>query len=230
MTTEGPQEDLAAANQRKGVLTMAILRFPWILVLLVIASLVACTRTSLIAQRDPAIDANQYDTLLVEAVFQDLGLRRECEMHLVKRLGIRGYTALPSVDILFPGREYTDEELGDIILKHGIDAWLLIGLTGSGYSSTYVPKTTYTEGSATTIGNTTRGSARTRTYGGYSVSKPWASFDLKLYDVATGEVAWIATAKSGGNAFSDYGHLVRAIASKAATQLEKDQLLRKTHP
>jgi hypothetical protein len=108
-----------------------------------------------------------------------------------------------------------------------VDAVLTLQPTGSGTSSTYVPQTSHTTGSATVIGNTVTGSSTTQTYGGYSIEKPWANSEVVLRSTSDGTVAWYATAASGGNAFAGWDDLINSASSKAVSKLVSDGVFQK---
>jgi hypothetical protein len=163
---------------------------------------------------------------MVVGNFSDLGLRQDAEQEFVKTLASKGLQSTPSALLLFPGRQYSPEEIDQALSTAGVDAVLVLSPGGAGTSSTWIPQTTTTTGSATAYGNTVTGTATTRSSGGYAVEKPWAQFSAQLFDRAARQSVWVASFDSRGNAFADWGHLVRSMARKAAGALAQQRLLR----
>lgn len=64
--------------------------------------------------------------------------------------------------------------------------------------------------------------SKTTTYGGYTITKPWAQFDAKLFDVSNGQNAWIASTFSGGNAYANFKTVINSFCGKIVEQLIKD--------
>lgn len=190
---------------------------------LAVASL-SCATTSIRSQVDPAAAAKGFKKVMVVGNFSDLGLRQDAEQEFVKTLAARGFYATPSAVLLFPGRQYSPEEIDQALATAGVDAVLVLSPAGAGTSSTWIPQTTTTTGSATVYGNTVSGTATSRSYGGYSVQKPWAQFHAQLFDRAARQSVWIASFDSRGNAFADWGDLVRSMARKAAGALAEQRL------
>ena len=80
---------------------------------------------------------------------------------------------------------------------------------------------------ATVIGNTVSGRSTSTTTGGYSVDKPWAEYEAVVFDVVSGQTVWIASMKSGGNAFADWGDLARSMAKTTSERLWNDGVVRR---
>jgi hypothetical protein len=188
---------------------------------------ISCASTQLASQRDSTIPPNSYSAIVVEALFRDVGVRQECEKAVQNSLEKKGYICFKASDLFFIGRNYTQSEISKIFAANEIEALLVVKPTGSGCTSTYMPKTEYTEGSASIYGNRVSGSSTTKTYGGYNVYKPWASFEMSIVDIASGETIWYATASSGGNAFASNTTLIRSASGKLAEQIHRDKLLKK---
>ncbi|MBE3046006.1 hypothetical protein IMZ48_26400 [Candidatus Bathyarchaeota archaeon] len=163
---------------------------------------------------------------MVYVNFSDLGLRQDAERQFRTSLAAHRVAAVPSSEILFPGRTYSTEEIGKILVDAKVEAVLVVAAAGTGTNASWIPQTTTTQATATVAGNTVSGQATTQTYGGYAVNKPWAQFDASLYDLASGKNVWVARMSSKGNAFAGWGDLARSMAKKTAAQLVKDRILK----
>ena len=99
-----------------------------------------------------------------------------------------------------------------IIEAHAINCLLELVLLDSSSERGYVPPSYVT---TPTYG----GGYQTITSGGYSYSKESTNFEIKLYDIETGEVAWMATAFTGGDAFANWYTLFDSLAKKTVETL-----------
>ena len=67
----------------------------------------------------------------------------------------------------------------------------------------YIPETSSSQGDVSLYGNSLYYESYTREYGGYYVSKPRVKFEIRLFEVKSGEIAWIAISLTRDNAFAD---------------------------
>ncbi|GAH01571.1 unnamed protein product, partial [marine sediment metagenome] len=68
----------------------------------------------------------------------------------------------------------------------------------------------------------------TQEYGGYYISKPNVKFEIRLFDSRSGQVAWLATSLTKGNAFADYDALANSLAKKVVEMLIEEDMLELT--
>ncbi len=188
--------------------------------------LAGCAATALTSVRDPAFQGRTFQRIVVVAPFTDLDKRATAENSFVAALQARGAQAVPAMTVLPPTRTYSDEEMGAALRAAGADGVLLVTLTDAYASTTYVPGSTTTSGSAYATGSTVSWTATTRQNPGYYVNKPRVRFEVKLVDVATGSTAWLGTSLTRGNAFAGWDTLMRSLASEAAGRLAADGLVR----
>ncbi|MCI0453177.1 MAG: hypothetical protein L0Z51_12470 [Candidatus Latescibacteria bacterium] len=185
-----------------------------------------CASTDLTSQVNLEVARRGFTRVLVEGNFQSLEHRQIAEEKLCSELArLATCECVKASDVFFPGKQYSFDELKKRFAELGIDAVLTLQPTGGGTSSTYVPQTTQTTGNAQVIGNTITGSSTTQSYGGYNVSKPWSNFEASLWSTTDGEVAWYATAQSGGNAFAGWDDLIKSAAGKTVSKLVTDGVL-----
>ena len=186
---------------------------------------IGCASTSMTSVPAPELSGRSFNSILVIANFADLGIRRETELRFANGRTGGSTRFVPSSGVLFPGRQYSQAELADVLREHRIDATLVITPGDAGASAGYVPPT-YTSGC--TVWTSTGGCQQvtTTTSGGYNYSKPWAQFTAQLYDVHSGRVVWYATATTGGNAYASANTLVRSMAAKTLERLGADRVIR----
>ncbi len=185
-----------------------------------------CVNTTINSVPNRWLPQESYSRILVVGNFGELAVRQAAEYKTCLDMNEKTATdCVPSAGVLFPGSPINAESLRRAVEKVGADAVLVIGSTGSGSSSVYIPPTTQTRGSATVFGNTVSAQSTTRTYGGYNVSKPWAGFEVVLFSVRQDQRVWYATASTGGNAFSSWDDLIDAASGKTVARLVEDGVL-----
>ncbi len=191
-----------------------------------------CASTSMTSFTDPGYRTTTFTRILVVANLSDLQWRKRIESRLVDEFLWNGVFAMEGMNLFPPTRELTDQEKIDLLVQNKIDAYIVIGVRETGTQEVYIPETgssTQTEGSVSVYGNTAtyREKSRTTKYGGYTVSKGWAEFDVKLYDVSNGQCAWVASAFTGGNAFANFNTIINSFCFKTVEQLIKDGVVKK---
>lgn len=192
--------------------------------------LFGCASTRMTSFKDPDYQNTEFKRILVVANTNDLEDRQKLESKMVEAFSEVGVYALESYKLFPPTRELTDEEKVDLLLKNDIDAFISISVGESGVSEVYVPQTsstTKTKGEVNVYGNTARYKEKsTTTYqGGYTLNKPWAEFETKLYDVSNGQMAWIASSFTGGNAYANRNTVINSYCGKTVDQLLEDKLI-----
>lgn len=194
--------------------------------LLVILWVVGCAWTRVASQVDAQYANRPYNKIMVFVPLADLELRREAEFALQSKMSGGKATIVPAHQLFFPGRQYSNDETASLILENDIDGVLVVNVSSTGTSQTYVPPTYQTRSNAYIYGNYLSGTSTTQTYGGYNINKPWASFTAQLIDVETGQVVWISTATTRGNAFAGGKTLLRSMAGKMTKKLFKDGMIK----
>lgn len=186
-----------------------------------------CATTRITSQVNPEVVSRNFDNVLVYGNFANLEYRKRAEKKLCWELNRKSDChCFRSTYVFFPGQTYSGDEISDRINELEIDGVLILQPTGSGLSSTYIPQTTHTTGSAQIFGNKITGSSTTETYGGYNVNKPWANYEAIFWSISEGKVAWYATATSGGNAFANWNDLINSACGKTIKKLAADGIIR----
>lgn len=194
--------------------------------------IVSCASTKMTSFKDPDYQKAEFKRILIVANTNDLEDRQKLESKMVEELSNIGVFALESFRLFPPTRELTDEEKVNLLLKNDIDAFISISVGESGVDEVYVPQTsstTKTKGEVNVYGNTARYKEKsTTTYqGGYTLNKPWAEFETKLYDVSNGQVAWISSSFTKGNAYANRNTVINSYCGKTVEQLLEDNLITK---
>lgn len=188
--------------------------------------LAACASTKVTSELNPEMSGRTYTNVLVYADIADLEYRKEIEQEFCDRITSKTSSAcLQSAQVFFPGQPYTADDISKRIAELHVDGVLMLKAS-SGVSSSYVPPTTYTTGTATVYGNTISGQSTTQTFGGYNVNKPWANYQVSFWSVADNKVAWYGSGKSRGNAFAEWSDLIESAAKETVSSMLDDGLLK----
>jgi PBP1b-binding outer membrane lipoprotein LpoB len=199
--------------------------FVIILLMLIAVFLIGCASTEISTVRNPELYNTKFENILVVVPFTDIGLRRQTEGIFVSKFNSSDMKALSSLELMPPVKEYSNQELMNILDKNKVDGILTVALKDYWTSESYVPKSSSTQGSANLYGNSLYYRSYTQQYGGYYVSKPNVSFETRLFDRSSGEVAWLVSSTTSGNAFADYGNLASSLAKKVVSELKKEDML-----
>lgn len=208
------------------------------IVSLIIMLALNCATTTLGTAMNPDMKHVKLRKIMVVAPFADLLLRRETERRFPKNLKVYRSTSgyynrlpkdcfLQSLDIIPPYKEYTVEELNAKLWDNSIDGILVVALEDYWTSQTYMPRASKTEGEIRTYGNSLFYESYTQESGGFYVSKPSVKFDIRLFDVTSGEIIWMATSVTSGNAFANYGTLMESLSMSVIKELTKEDIITK---
>ena len=194
--------------------------------------LVSCASTRMTSFKDPDYQKAEFKRILIVANTNDLEDRQKLESKMVEAFSDIGVFAMESFRLFPPTRELTDEDKVNLLLKNNIDAFISISVGESGVDEIYVPQTsstTKTKGEVNVYGNTAHYKEKsTTTYqGGYTLNKPWAEFETKLYDVSNGQMAWISSSFTKGNAYANRNTVINSYCGKTVDQLLEDNLIKK---
>jgi len=167
-----------------------------------------CAATSLTSYSDPAFTTTSYWKFAVMVGGLQLDERQALENRLVGALRNKAVAAESTMRLFPPTREVSDDEVSSALLADGYDALLYVQRVDAG--SKIEPSWTQIFG----------GSAS-----GNTAEHLYAAFDTRLVDLRSGQVAWIASAKTGGSEYAGVAEVVDSFASRTADALEEKQLL-----
>jgi hypothetical protein len=180
----------------------------------------ACASASISSIVAPESAGRTYHHILVLAPFGDIAMRRGIEGSFEAWNQDSGTRFIPAYRIFFPGRSFTASEVAQILRSNGIDATLLLEGRSTGTSASYLPPT-YKLTCAQWMSGTGCATAPATPE---AIESPWATFSARLFDAASGSVAWIATGTAGAGTFSNPGALYKAVAGRTVQQLAADHL------
>lgn len=198
-----------------------------VLLVLTVLYLSGCAWTTLSTVKNPELSQIKFKKVLIVAPFSDIGLRKQTENAFVAQFNLSGVnvTAIPSIEIIPPVKDYDEQELVGILKKNNVDGVLVVALQDYWTSETYIPKSSSSRGSASLFGNSLYYQSYTREYGGYYVSKPVVKFEIRLFDSESEKIAWLGTSLTRGNAFANYNTLASSLAKKVVERLSEEKVV-----
>jgi len=167
----------------------------------------------------------KFRKLLVIAPFSDIAVRKQTEHAFIKKLNSLGVDAISGIELIPPVKDYNEQDLLSILEQNHIEGILVVALQDYWTSQVYIPKTSSSQGNVSLYGNSLYYESYTREYGGYYVSKPRVKFEIRLFEVKSGEIAWIATSLTRGNAFADYSTLVNSLSEEVVKKLREEDII-----
>ena len=202
--------------------------------ILLIFSLVRCATTSISAIRNKEVEPVTFNRIMVFAPFKDIGWRQKTEASFVSKMlkkELYGKKEPPrnpyykdfvdkyetetcscgvsSIEIIPPFREYSPEDLESRYSKSKIDGILVVALEDFWtYDFQVYQYNSYINSVV-----------------GFTVSKPRLRFDIRLVDVVSGEIVWMATAITAGNVLAERQDLLESLAGSITDELFKERFL-----
>jgi len=192
----------------------------------------SCATTETTTFTDPAFRGKQFGKICVLADVSDLKYKQKLEREMAKNLASIGATVTTGSQLFPPTREWTEEQMQEILTNEGIEGYLLVAWKDKQVQETYKPGQSVSE---------TKGEVKKRdgkdvytertvtSQTGGSVEKEFKSyFEAKLIDVKSRNTAWIATSYSqSGEWFgSDFDLIMESYAEDISKNLQKDGIVR----
>ncbi|MES2766966.1 MAG: hypothetical protein V4642_13915 [Bacteroidota bacterium] len=160
------------------------------------------------AFKDPAYFAKTFQCVVVFADTSDLVVRQKIETSIAEQLVNNGVCATPAYLHLPPTRTWTLEDRKRFFDSNGVDSYLVVSVKNSGVEEVYVPPTvTTTRTTKSDKTEDTRDTTKkkeklkttevereeiiTKSSGGYTHFHPWVEYEVRLYDVAKDQTAWM---------------------------------------
>jgi hypothetical protein len=182
---------------------------------------------------DPAFRGHIFRRIAVIADTSDLEWRLKLEKQLAGANREKGVNGIEGATIISPTRQWSDAARHDALVANGIDAYLALEIVESGEWTKYIPATT-----ATTVSRERKAKEKqtgkdtvdyeevsvtttTKQEGGYTERTPWTRYRIRLIDVATGQVAWMAMNAINGNPTDR----LWSFCQEVAAQLQRDGLV-----
>ncbi|MBU0558237.1 MAG: hypothetical protein KJ799_16390 [Bacteroidetes bacterium] len=202
--------------------------------ILSILYVLGCASTKITSFIDPAYQLANFKNILIIVNTSNLEDRKNIENTMVKYFLSKGRSATESYKVFPPTRNFTDEEKIEILLKNKIDAFIAISIGEYGVSEYYIPQTssvTKTTGNVNVYGGSATYNTKSKTSyeGGYTLRKPWAEIETKMYDVSNGQMTWIATSFNGGNAYANKSTVIESYCEATVNKLIEDRMVKWTN-
>ena len=185
-----------------------------LLLVIILLFLTSCATTKISSFINPDIDISNYKNILVFGNIRDIEIRKTLESDIVSAFIDNNLNCISSINIFSPLKDYSEQERKEILIKNNIDGIITVCIISAGENSASIPQQTYTNYSSQYVNGQLISIPYTTTSGGYSVSYPKADFEITLTDIASGKLAYKATANSEGDEFSDMKTISRSLAKE----------------
>lgn len=202
-----------------------------VLALLLLLAACQSIETDVASSVAPEYRGHTYSRLCVSSPEGDLRVRRAAEEALAEELTKLGVECMQLGEILFAGKEYGEEEVRSAVEESGAEGYLTIVSLQTWVDEYYVPPSVSTSGTYGWHGHPYGwGYSTTWVSGGYTISRPRATYDVRLVDVATEDVAWVASVGVRGTTETSWADMRSAAAKRAVSQLVEDGVLAVKRP
>ncbi|WP_445946607.1 hypothetical protein [Shewanella sp.] len=181
-----------------------------------------CANTNMKTYVDPEHQGKSYSKVLIDLPNANFEFKEIVLSELCGALKKRSVVCLAKEDLLPPTREYSDNQLFQIIEKNEIEGWLVLQIGSGGSSSQYIGSQTF--GSATLYGNSAYGSANSMAM--YSFNRQ-QGYSIVMYDMHTKHKAFIMEASTSASGLANITNSVFAesLASKIIKEMESNGFL-----
>ncbi len=192
----------------------------------------SCVSTETTSFVDPSFKGKKFQKICVLADFNDLKYKQKLEREFLEIFKDNNINAVSGTQLFPPTREWTQEQMQDILVKDAVDGYLLVSWKDKNIHDTYKPGQAITE----TKGEVkkkdgkdvyTEKTVTSHTSG--TVEREFKSFfEAKLIDINSKNNAWIATSySSSGEWFgSDYDLIMESYAKDIVKKLKEDGLIK----
>ncbi|MBI5851235.1 MAG: hypothetical protein HZB39_09420 [Planctomycetes bacterium] len=181
--------------------------------------------TDVAAVLSPDLAGRRYQRICVSAPDGDLRMRTVVEIAMSEALSGHGVATSRLGELLFPGKEHSEDQIAETVRKTGADGFLVLKPISSWTDEQWVPPSITTSG----YGGRGRpwgwGYSTSWVAGGYTISRPRATIDVRLFDVTKEDVTWVASVGVAGSGDVDWAALRAEAARAAIARLASDGLL-----
>ena len=182
---------------------------------------VACS-SALKVQRAPGLSKKPYHRVVVAAGIDELPLRKITEeAFATERLAQAD--VVPSVTLLTAGRGYEPDELNRELARAGADAVAIVALTEAGNTAIEMQPLGVQGSCVNRTGPQCRRPLPMTTNKGEP--KPFATFRVDVYDMATAQLMWTAQVRTPGRTGETAPVLLRRLAHDVVQAWQQDGVL-----
>jgi len=199
-----------------------------VILLAVIALILAgCVSTQVDSITNPQFQGKKFNRILVNLNITNIQTVKafEGKFSIKARETLKQTAFIPAYSVFMPGENISKEELQKRLAEKEIKSLLIVTPTNYSEQQVYLPQTSTTQSNYYASGNQVYGQSQTYTYGGFNVSKPRITYQMKLYDVESGKLVWNATALSRGNAHATIEEMLRSLINETISKLQMDGLV-----
>lgn len=187
---------------------------------------ISCTSTRLVSFTDPDAYGKSYSKVVVAADVGDLSDKLAIETQLVETLLEKGVSAVTSLSLLPPTREFTVMQENEVFTKNRIDGLVIVQIAEAGFFVTTEPISVHTE----TSSDKNEKVSSTSVSGGGTEHKAFGQFRVSLVDLKSQKTMWVgdADARAFFDTFNpdwDMEYLMKASSKKIAKELIKTGLV-----
>ena len=168
-----------------------------IFILLLFAS---CETIKISSFVNDSMKISTYKKILVIVDTRDVGFKKDLEKNLVSEFKLNSKTAISSIEIISPLKQYTKSELDQIYINNQIDCVLTVTLLNTSEGKDYITQPIVTPYIKTSIF--------------LPVKYVNATFEILIEDVKTGEIALKATASTMDEYFDNMNGVLKALSKK----------------
>ena len=186
----------------------------------------ASTRTT--SSVDPDFTGKKFKKICVKVDVEDLETRQKLEKLVVEKFLSVGVKSGTSFMMLYPTKNWSDEEINKLLSKDLFDGLLVISITSKELEKAYIPKSStttrtrkYKDDKGETVVKT-----NTTTSNSTDVRRSYSSnFTSELFEVKTYKKAWIATSKSFAGHYGSFNLIFKSFANDLVQKLADDGLV-----
>lgn len=181
-----------------------------------------CVSTKLSSVKYPDYTSRTFRNILVVCETKNQSNKQILEDYLAQKLQQKNTASIQSYKLFSLTAELTDEQKKEIILNNSIDALLIIDLGEIGVKESYLPFFT-TVNTRNQNGETVTNSSYS---GGYNIERPFAEFNINLYDAKTGNIAWSANSYTDGNGLANFNDVYRSFSDEIVADILEKELIK----
>lgn len=195
-------------------------------------TLAGCVQGKITAFKDPFFKGPPMKRFLVIANVQSMESAQQIESAFAEVFKESGIVGIPRVRVMPPVREYTQEEMRQLIAAENVDAYLEMTFAGMTTADIAIPAVSQTNATANAIGAgntvTARGKSTTVTYGGGSRTVATsASFTCVVLAASDKAVCWksevfIDLAQS--SAYATFDGMIEKVATLVVDKMQEDRV------
>lgn len=187
---------------------------------------ISCAKTEITSFKDPNTSNYNLQKIIVIASNLDMPSRKSLEEKTSNKLTESGITGISSLQLFYPTRSYSEQEVITILNSNQIGGILILELSDAYSKQTYIPESYSSKSKGTIVGNQVNINTKTYKHGGYYLNKPVVHFNLKLISTKNGQTLWVGSSKTGGNAYADTDDLFNSLSETATHKLLEDGFIR----